>query len=206
MCAMGLCILLLFAGGAAMVAQADQAMPAAPGTPPGTYTASPAGAGSPAVQPPSSVAGSALSGISDLSLSWSGYFQALAVVCFVLALLWALLWFVKRHGKGGFLGGSSALRIESRLDLGPKKWIMVIRYMDRRVLVGLTDENISLLANMPAENGAMENGGSGQAKAAASDTGGAVTADSVAQPGDHSADQLFASLLHGSKDERNAAK
>ena len=190
---MGLCLLLFFVSGTAMAAQTD------PPAPPGMYTAPSGGAGSAAVQPPASVTGSALSGISELSFSWGGYFQALAVVCFILALLWVLLWLLKRHGKGGLLGGSSALRIESRLALGPKKWIMVIRYMDRRLLVGLTDENISLLADMPAENGAMENTGSGKS--------GQATADTVPQPGKaQSADQLFASLLHGSKEDGGAAK
>ena len=82
-----------------------------------------------------------------------GYFEALAIVCFALALLWALLWLVKRYGRGsGFLGGSTGMRVESRLALGPKKWIIVVRDLDRRLVLGLTDANISLLTELPFED------------------------------------------------------
>lgn len=89
----------------------------------------------------------------DLNIAWGGYFQALALLCLVLAALWALLWFFKRRGGlGGFmLSGSPVMRIESRLALGPKKWIIVTRYLDRRLVIGVTDQAISLLAEFHDE-------------------------------------------------------
>lgn len=104
----------------------------------------------PQAQEPS---GSLLSALPDVNLSWSGYFEALAILCFVLALLWGALWLMKRARSGsGFLASSApGMRIESRLALGPKKWILVVRYLDRRLLVGVTEQTISLLTDMPVE-------------------------------------------------------
>jgi flagellar protein FliO/FliZ len=49
------------------------------------------------------------------------------------------------------MGDGPSLRLESRLALGPRKWIMAVRYMDKRLLIGVTDQNISLLATTPLE-------------------------------------------------------
>lgn len=37
------------------------------------------------------------------------------------------------------------MRIESRLALGPKKWVVITRYMDKRLVLGVTDQQINLL-------------------------------------------------------------
>ena len=201
---------VMLAGSMALAAQqADPALPAAPGAPTGAYMQ----AGAAPLPTPPGGAASALSTASNLSISWSGYFEALAILCFALALLWVLLWLVKRHGKVGFLSGASpTLRIESRLALGPKKWVIVVRYMDRRLVLGLTDERISLLTEIPPENGPVE-------KNAASSTAGTGPAPnaSAGQPlnagfatsgkkDDPVTDDLFASLLRGGKENESPAK
>ncbi|MDL2279377.1 flagellar biosynthetic protein FliO [Desulfovibrio sp. OttesenSCG-928-G11] len=98
----------------------------------------------------------ATAALPDLNIAWGGYFQALGLLCLLLAVLWALLYFFKRRGGlGGFmLSGSPVLRIESRLALGPKKWIIVTRYLDRRLVIGVTDQTISLLAEFRDEESA----------------------------------------------------
>lgn len=104
------------------------------------------------VLPPSGQAGqetAAQSAIPNISLTWSGYLQALGMLAFVLAVLWALLWLIRRKGGLRMLGGSSpALRLENRLALGPKHWVGVVRYEDRRLVLGICDQNITLLTEI----------------------------------------------------------
>jgi flagellar protein FliO/FliZ len=103
-----------------------------------------------AAAPQAGASGSFLPGLAEGSFSWSGYFEALAVLCFGLALLWAALWLVRRFTAGKRIFSSSApgLRIESRLALGPKKWIFVARFLDRRLVLGVTEQNITLLTEV----------------------------------------------------------
>lgn len=98
--------------------------------------------------PPAQGAGNAASSIiPDISLSWGSYFQALAILCFILALLWGVLWLLKRHGSGGLLASSGpSMRIESRLAIGPKNWLYIVRCMDKRLVLGVSDKNITLIS------------------------------------------------------------
>lgn len=119
-----------------------------PATPPMVPATAPA-----AGQSAQTTGSSALSGLPDVSFSWSGYFEALAILCFVLALVWALLWLLKRRGGSGIFASSTpGMRLESRLALGPKKWLMVVRYQDRRLVLGVTDDRINLLAELRDDN------------------------------------------------------
>lgn len=104
---------------------------------------------SPQAAPPAASGGSLLPSLPDVNFSWSGYFEALAILCLLLAGIWALLWLVKRRGNSGFFASSTpAMRVESRLALGPKKWLLVVRYLDRRLVLGITDKSITLLTEM----------------------------------------------------------
>lgn len=83
--------------------------------------------------------------------SWGGYVQALGIMCVILALLWFAVWAIRRYGKFNFLPrpGSlpkDSLVMEAQMPLGPRKGLMVIRFMGRRLLLGVTDQRISLLA------------------------------------------------------------
>lgn len=91
-------------------------------------------------------ASSAATVIPDISLSWGGYFQALAILCFILAALWILVWFIRRTGTAGVAASSPSMRIESRLALGPKNWLYVVRCQDKRLILGVSEKNISLVS------------------------------------------------------------
>ncbi|MDR2076181.1 MAG: flagellar biosynthetic protein FliO [Desulfovibrio sp.] len=106
-------------------------------------TLPPAGADAPAASLPDSAV-----------FSWGGYFEALAWLCFALALFCLILWVIKRRGGVPFSGASSGARIESRLALGPKKWLLAVHFQGRRLLLGLTDQNITLLCELPPEEAA----------------------------------------------------
>ena len=89
------------------------------------------------------------SGMLDGSMtSWAGYFEALAILFFILAALWVVLRIVRKRGGGFLTGGGSALRVEHRLALGAKKWIVVARILDRRLVLGVTDQQITMLTEL----------------------------------------------------------
>jgi len=90
----------------------------------------------------------------DVSFSWKGYFKALAILCFLLCAFFSALWLLRRFSRGGMrlMGGGPELRVESRVALGPRKWVMVVRYMDKRLLLGVTDTKITLLTETPIES------------------------------------------------------
>ena len=93
-----------------------------------------------------------LPGLADsAAFSWSGYFEALAWLCFALALLCLILWVIKRRGGVHFPGASPSARIESRLALGSKKWLLAVNFQGLRLLLGVTDQHISLLCELPPE-------------------------------------------------------
>jgi flagellar protein FliO/FliZ len=156
-------LFFLYAGAATAAgnppgAQQQSTLPqAAEGIP---STAPPLPAQAPAVAPssapakiaPAQSSGSALA-LPEITLSWKGYFEALAILCFLLFGFFSLLWLLKRFSRrfSPFGAGGPDLTIESRLALGPKKWVMVIRCLDKRLLLGVTEQNITLLTVMPLE-------------------------------------------------------
>lgn len=95
-------------------------------------------------------AGSVLARPENL-VSWSSYFQALAILCLIIACLWAVLWYLKRRGGLKVLGLGD-LVVENRLPLGPKKNLMVVRFLNKRLLLGVTDQQITLLTELPAHD------------------------------------------------------
>jgi flagellar protein FliO/FliZ len=101
---------------------------------------------------PAAPSPSVLPGIDDGSaFSWSGYFEALGWLCFALALLCLILWLIKRRGGVHFPGAFPAARVESRLALGTRKWLLSVHFQGRRLLLGVTDQHISLLCELPPE-------------------------------------------------------
>lgn len=152
---------------------------------------------------------SVLSGLPDVNLSWSGYFEALAILCFILALILAVLWLFRRRGGAGglFTQATPGMRVESRLALGPKKWLLVVRYLDRRLVLGVTEENIRLLTELydedvPAQPQAKPDAFPGPARVVPPENG--VTAETgEPQTGDPDLQRAFASVF---KKSRNPAE
>lgn len=77
-------------------------------------------------------------------------FQVAGVLCLLLALIFVGFWVLKRFGKRMGLGvfGTGALRIEGTMSLGPKKNIVVVRFLNKRMVLGVTDASINLLTEM----------------------------------------------------------
>lgn len=116
-------------------------------TPPAAIPFVPPAPASAPLAPPES--GSILPSLPNVDFTWSGYFQALAILCFILALILAVLWLIKKRGSNGFFNSAAPLmRIESRLALGPKKWLMAVRCQDRHLVLGVTEKSITLLTEL----------------------------------------------------------
>lgn len=93
----------------------------------------------------------------DSAFSWSGYIQAMGILCLLLAALWCAVWLVRRYGKFNFLPRPGALPrdalvMEAQMPLGPKKGLMVVRFLNRRLLLGVTEHQISLLTEDTARD------------------------------------------------------
>lgn len=70
-----------------------------------------------------------------------------AALFFILAMLLVIYYFMRRLNIGGSFPGArkGVLEIVDRLALGPRQNITVIRYRDREMVVGVTQEKITLL-------------------------------------------------------------
>lgn len=77
--------------------------------------------------------------------SWTGYFMGIALMFVMLALLWFGARVMKQKGGLRFLGQTPDLNVESRLSLGPRKHLLVVRYRGKRLLLGVTEHHIGLL-------------------------------------------------------------
>lgn len=84
--------------------------------------------------------------------SWNGYFMGLAFMFIMLGLLWFGARFIKQKGGLRFLGQTPSLNVESRLSIGQRKHILVLCYQGKRLLLGVTDHHISLLAEESCES------------------------------------------------------
>jgi flagellar protein FliO/FliZ len=90
--------------------------------------------------------------------SWGGYFRAIGALCIVLALLWGALWLMRRSGRFRFMPAYGAfprdgLRLEAQLPLGPRKGLAVVRFLNKRVLLGVSDRQITLLSEADVHDG-----------------------------------------------------
>ncbi|MBG0777838.1 MAG: flagellar biosynthetic protein FliO [Desulfovibrionaceae bacterium] len=88
--------------------------------------------------------------VPSADFGWGGYFQALGGVFLLLALLVAGFWALRRFGPRAGLGGAtrSGLKLEGQIALGPKKHVAVVRFLNKRLVLGVTDSHINLLTEL----------------------------------------------------------
>lgn len=97
--------------------------------------------------PPASHTGTILDAVQNNSDSFSNYFESLAILFFILAVLWGIVWLLRKRG-GVFPNNNPVMFIENRLSLGPKKWLIVVKAYEKRLLIGVTDQEMSLIADI----------------------------------------------------------
>ncbi len=84
------------------------------------------------------------------AFSWSGYFEAVGILFLLLGLLWGAAWFIRRSGRWNFIPRPGtlprdALFLETQLPLGAKKGLAVVRFLNSRLLLGITEQQITVL-------------------------------------------------------------
>lgn len=78
--------------------------------------------------------------------------SSLLSLIFVLALIPAALWFVRRMqgGGAGAAARSGPIRIHASLALGPRERIVILEVAGKSLLVGITAQSMSTLAEFEA--------------------------------------------------------
>lgn len=67
----------------------------------------------------------------------------------ILAVLLVAYWALKRYGpRAGLRFARGDLRLEAQLPLGPKRSVVVVRFLNRRMVLGVTEQNITLLSEV----------------------------------------------------------
>lgn len=90
-------------------------------------------------------------GQADSLFSWGGYFQALGLLFLIVTVMFLALWLLKRKGGLNVLTRQGDLVFESKMALGPKKSLVVVRFLNKRVLLGVTDQRITMLTELPTD-------------------------------------------------------
>ena len=90
----------------------------------------------------------------ETSFSWSGYFMAIGGLLLVLAMLWVLVWVLRKRGAfpGAALMSRNAFKLEATLPLGPKRAVMLVRFLNSRYLLGVTDQQITLIKELEEQD------------------------------------------------------
>ena len=81
---------------------------------------------------------------------WSSYFQAIAAVFLLLGALILGFYLLRRYGpKAGFkVFGHGELKVEGQLALGPKRSVVLVRFLNKRLLLGVTESSITKLSEI----------------------------------------------------------
>jgi flagellar protein FliO/FliZ len=78
-----------------------------------------------------------------------GYYQSIIVIFVILGFLALVLFAVKKYGiKFGMnrLNQNKDFCLEDHISLGPKRDACIVRYKEKKFLLGVTDHRISLIS------------------------------------------------------------
>ncbi|WP_428563336.1 MAG: flagellar biosynthetic protein FliO [Solidesulfovibrio sp. DCME] len=84
---------------------------------------------------------------SDYGLAGTAMQMALALL-FILLLIFAAYWLLRRYGPKlglGPAGRGGMLRLMAHLSLGPRRSVVVVRFLHKNLVLGVTDQAITLL-------------------------------------------------------------
>ncbi|GAU08380.1 flagellar biosynthetic protein FliO [Desulfoplanes formicivorans] len=88
------------------------------------------------------------------SSSYMGDFlHMLGWLCVILALVFVVLYLLKRFGPqaGLSMGGGKSVKILGQVSLGPKKHLVVVRFLNKILVLGVTDTQINLVTEMTTD-------------------------------------------------------
>jgi flagellar protein FliO/FliZ len=77
-----------------------------------------------------------------------------AALLLILGLIFLALSLLKRYGLTARLQGrhSATLRVEERVVLGPRKQLVVVRFLNKLLVLGVTDSGINLIAEHQSDH------------------------------------------------------
>ncbi|MBQ7617933.1 MAG: flagellar biosynthetic protein FliO [Desulfovibrio sp.] len=78
-----------------------------------------------------------------------------------MALLWFLVRLLRKYGRFNFIPRHDTLPrdaffMEAQMPLGPRKNLVVVRFLERRLLIGVTEKEVRLLAEERTDAGQAE--------------------------------------------------
>lgn len=81
------------------------------------------------------------------------YLRSILVIAAVLGALGGVLWVIRTLGNrvgitDGFGQKKRKLRLEEHIALGPKRGACVVTYEDKKYLLGVTDQQVTLLSEI----------------------------------------------------------
>ncbi len=74
--------------------------------------------------------------------------QSFVAVIVVLGLVAALAWLLPRGAFGALRGGSWSIAVETAVPLGERRSLVIVAVEGRRLLLGLTPAQVSLVAEL----------------------------------------------------------
>lgn len=85
------------------------------------------------------------------SFGWRNYFQGIGLMLLLLFVFWYILKLMRKYGNGRFLPNQKLLPrdsmyLEGQLPLGQGKSILIVKVLDERLVLGVTEKNINLLS------------------------------------------------------------
>jgi len=77
-----------------------------------------------------------------------------AALLLILGLIFLAFALLKRYGLAAKLQGRSAgtLEVKERVALGPRKQLVVVRFLNKLLVLGVTDAGINLIAEHQADH------------------------------------------------------
>lgn len=81
-------------------------------------------------------------------------FKSWLVTCLTVLLIGALIFLLTKKRSLSMLRGGEKMRIQSLLSLGVKEKLVLVQVEDRRLLLGITPQQITLLGDLTKEEGA----------------------------------------------------
>jgi flagellar protein FliO/FliZ len=82
--------------------------------------------------------------------------QSFFAVLVVLALVAALAWLVRRGAFAALRGGSRAITVETAVPIGERRSLVIVAVEGRRLLLGLTPTQISMVTELAAAPSSFE--------------------------------------------------
>jgi flagellar protein FliO/FliZ len=80
--------------------------------------------------------------------------QSLLAVLVVLALVGAMAWLVRRGAFSALRGGGRAIVVETAVPIGERRSLVIVAVEGRRLLLGLTPGQISMVTELAPNTGA----------------------------------------------------